>query len=172
MIALAITVIVLATTATGANAATTRAEFVAQVDPICQAAQAQELVAAQQVNRKLRKLRKHPNTRKARRRAIKREFRAIGRFYGYVAVVEQGVNAQVAMIPPAIEDTSLIKLWLRVRAEQVISTQRLASAFAKGDILAALDMFFEASGKVEEAGDIVRDLGFQHCSARLREVAF
>jgi hypothetical protein len=171
--ALAATALVVLTVgAASAYGATTRAEYVAQVDPICAAAQAQELAAAQQLKKKLRKLGKHPNTRKARRRAIKHELRAIGRFYGYVAAVEQSVNAQVATIPPAVEDTSLITLWLRVRAEQVVATQRLASAFAKGAIFAALDMFFEASDKVDEAGDIVRDLGFQHCSARLREVAF
>jgi hypothetical protein len=172
VIALALAVIGLAITLPTASAAATRAEYVAQVDPICAAAQAQERAAAQQLKRKLRKLARHPNTRKARRRAIKHELRAIARFYGYVAAVEQSVNAQVATIPPAVEDTSLITLWLRVRAEQVVATQRLASAPVKGDIFAALDMFFEASDKVDEAGDIVRDLGFQHCSARLREVAF
>jgi hypothetical protein len=155
-----------------AHAATTRAEYVAQVDPICQAGLAQETAAARPLVKKLHRLKKHARSREARRRADKRRMRALARFYDFIAVVEQGVTAQIASIPPAIEDTSLVQVWLRARGEEVIATQRLFRSLAKGDFLGAFSLLFEVSAKSEEASDLVRDFGFQYCSAPAQQVSF
>jgi hypothetical protein len=155
-----------------ASAASTRAEYVAQVDPICQAGLAQETAAARPLVKKLHRLKKHARSREARRRADKRRMRAVARFYDFVAVVEQGVTAQIASIPPAIEDTSLVQVWLRARGEEVIATQRLFRSLAKGDFLGAFSLLFEVSAKSEEASDLVRDFGFQYCSAPAQQVSF
>jgi hypothetical protein len=169
---LALPAILIATAvfAAPAGAATTRAEYVAQVDPICQAGLAQETAAAKPVAKKLRRLKKHTDSRNARRRALKREMRALAHLYDFVATVEQGVNAQVATIPPAIEDTNLIQVWLRVRGEEVVVTQRLFRALAKGDFFAAFALLFEVETKSEEATDLVRDFGFQYCVSPARQL--
>jgi hypothetical protein len=173
LIALAITVIVLAITAASASAATTRAEYVAQVEPICQAGVAQEEAAARPLAKKLKQLqrsRRQAHSRKAIRRFAKRELRLLVRFYDLVARVEQEVTSQIAAVPPAIEDTSLIQVWLRVRNEQAVVTQRLIRAFAKGSFFAAFDLILEATAKSAEAADLVRDFGFQYCSAPALQV--
>jgi hypothetical protein len=155
-----------------ASAATTRAEYVAQVDPICQAGIAQETAVARPLTKKLHRLKKHARSREARRRADKRATRALARFYDFVAVVEQGVTAQIATTPPPTEDTSLIQVWLRVRGEEVVVTQRLFRSFAKGDFFGAFDLLFEVVAKSEEASDLVRDFGFHYCSSPAQQVVF
>jgi hypothetical protein len=174
LIAFAIFTIALAIVATNVNAATSRAEYVAQVDPICQAGQGQEFAAQHRAAKKLHRLRKHERSgsRKARKRTFRQEDRLVSRLYDFIAAVEEGVNAQIAAITPAIEDTSLVQVWLRVRGEKVVATQRVARAFAKGDPLSALILFFDAEAKTEEAGDISRDLGFGYCSAPSKEIGF
>jgi hypothetical protein len=165
---LAIVVIALAITTSTASAAATRAEYVAQVEPICQAGVAQEEAAARPVVKKLKQLQKRQrqaHSRKARRRFAKRELRLIAGFYDLVARVEQDVTAQIATVPPAIEDTSLIGVWLRVRNEQAVVTQRLIRSLAKGDFFGVFGLMFEVSAKAEEAADLVRDFGFRYCSA-------
>jgi hypothetical protein len=143
--------------ASPASAATTRAEYVAQVDPICQAGLAQEEAASRPVAKKLKRL--HKQARKAR-------------FYDFVVIVEQGVNAQIATIPPPIEDSSLIQVWLRARGEEVIVIQRMFRALAKGDFFAAFDLLLEIEAKSTAASDLVRDFGFQHCSSLAKQLGF
>jgi hypothetical protein len=172
---LGIALIAIAAFAASANAATTRAEYVAQVDPICQAGLNQETAAARPVVKKLKRLQrraKQPHSRNVRRRAVKREARLLARFYDFVTAVEQGVTAQIASIPPAIEDTSLVQVWLRARGEQAVATQRLFRSLAKGDIFGAFMLLFEVEAKSEEVTDLVRDFGFHYCSAPEQEVIF
>lgn len=168
-------VVLLATAAfaASANAATTRAEYVAQVDPVCLAGLAQTDAKARPFAKKLArwdKQMKRTHSRKARARILRRQLRALARFYGSMAVIEQGVNAQIAAIPPAIEDTSLVQIWLRARGEQVVLTQRLFRAFAKGDFFSAIDLLSQVQSKSDEASDLVRDFGFRYCSSPLESL--
>jgi hypothetical protein len=166
--AIAIGLAAVAITAAPAAAASTRAEYVAQVDPICQAGLAQEDAAARPVLKKLKRIqkqRRQAHSRKTRARVTRRELRTLASFFDVVAKVEQGLNAQIATIPPAIEDTSLVQVWLRVRGEAVVATQRLLRSFAKGDIFGALGLIFEVEAKSEEASDLVRDFGFHYCTS-------
>jgi hypothetical protein len=165
----------LAMSAAPANAASTRAEYVAQVDPICQAGLAQETAAAGPVIKKLKRLDRRAeraHSRKARKRADKRAAILLSRYYDFVTSVEQSVTAQIAAIPPAIEDTSLIQVWLRARGEQAVATQRLFHALSKGDFLGTFNLLFEVDAKSTEVTDLVRDFGFHYCSAPEQEVIF
>jgi hypothetical protein len=58
-IAIAIALVALAASAGTARAASTRAEYVAQVDPICQSAVTQEAAAAQPLTAAVRRMKKH-----------------------------------------------------------------------------------------------------------------
>jgi hypothetical protein len=163
----------LAIAAASAYAASTRAEYVAQVDPICQAGQAQEDAIGGPVVKKLKRLQrreKRAHSRKARAAAQKREFRLLARFYDSVSVIEQNVNTQIAAIPPAVEDTSLVQVWLRARGEEVVLTQRLFRSVAKGDLFGAFGLLLEVQAKSEEAIDLVRDFGFQHCTSTSKQI--
>jgi hypothetical protein len=165
LIALGIAATALAITAASASAATTRAEFVAQVDPICQNGQAQEVLAAQPFKRALKRDKKHHN-RKTSRKAD----RALAVYFQQYAAIEHAVNAQIATVPPAPDDVSLIQVWLRARGELVDleSTLFSQSLSSKGGSLKGFAKFFalifEIAGRQVEVVDTVRDFGFQYCS--------
>jgi hypothetical protein len=156
--------ITLAIAVAPASAATTRAEYVAQVDPICQNGQAQEAVAAQPLLRATKRAKKHRN-RKTSRKAD----RALLAYFAQYSNIERAVNIQISTIPTAPDDVSLIQVWLRVRGEtqdsesQIFNTSLNPKAGFKG-----LVRFFALLGRAlirqQEAVDMVRDFGFQYCS--------
>jgi hypothetical protein len=164
LIALGIGVVALAVMAAPASATTTRADFVAQVDPICQNGQTQEAVAAQPLFKATRRVKKHRNGKTS-----KKADRALLAYFAQYSNIERAVNAQIATIPPAPDDVSLVQVWLRVRGEALDAESRLfhtrlnPKAGFKG-----LAKFFTLLGEVlirqQEAADIVRDFGFQYCS--------
>jgi hypothetical protein len=164
-IALAITLVALAITAGTASAATTRADYVAQVDPICQSAQAQEVVAAQPFVTALRREKKH-RSRKTSRKAD----RALVLYFPQYSAIERAADAQIAMVPPAPDDISLIQVWLRARGELIDDESQLFGTLQgpKGGGLKALAQFFtllfEIGGRQLEVADLVRDFGFQYCT--------
>ncbi len=173
LLATCVAAVILAIAATPANAATTRAEYVARVDPICQAGLAQEGAAGKPLAKKLKRLDrqlKKSHSRKARRRIDRREGRLLTRYFDFVATVEQGVNAQIAAIPPAIEDTSLIQVWLRARSEEIVAIQRAMRSLTKGDFLGGFGLLLDLQVKAEEAADLVRDFGFRYCSSEEQQV--
>jgi hypothetical protein len=172
---LALVLVASAAFAPSANAATTRAEYVAKVDPICQAGLAQEGAAAKPLTKKLKRLDrqfKKAHSRKARRRIDRREGRLLTHYFDFVAAVEQGVNSQIATIPPAIEDTSLIQVWLRARSEELVAIQRAMRSLTKGDFFGGLGQLLDVQTKAQEAADLVRDFGFHYCSSEEQEVLF
>jgi hypothetical protein len=164
LIAIATALIAMAISASSADAATTRAEWVAQVDPICQNGQAQEAIAAQLLFGALRRAKKHPN-RKTSRRAD----RALAVYFFQYANIERAVNTQIATIPPAPDDVSLVQVWLRARAELLDLETRLITGNVKTGkglkgFTQAFSLLFELFGRQQEVTDLVRDFGFQHCS--------
>lgn len=168
-IALGISMVALAITAAPASATTTRADFVAQADPICQNGQAQEAAAIQPFIAAVKHSKKHHN-RKARRR-LTRTF--IGYFIQYTNI-ERAVNAQLATVRVAPDDVSLIQVWLRARGEllDLESEFLLGPSQGKGakGLGQFLNDFFTLIGKEYEVADIVRDFGFQYCTAPPPEI--
>jgi hypothetical protein len=173
LIAFGLAVSFLAIAATSASAATTRAEFVAQVDPICQNGQAQEAVALQPVKRATKRASKHRDSRKLRRRLS----RAFGLYYEQRAAIERAVNAQIAAVPPAPDDVSLVQVWLRARGELLDLESQVLTGGVKprkglkgvGQIV---NLFFQLIGRQQEVADLVRDFGFQYCNQTGDEFQF
>jgi hypothetical protein len=172
LIALAIALIALAIMATTAGAATTRAEYVSQVDPICQNGQAQEAAAVLPVIQATKRAKRHRN-----RKTAKRADRAFIVYFAEYANIERAVNAQIATVTPAPDDVSLVQVWLRARGELLDVESRLflgptnpgKGLKGLGHLLAD---FFEIIGKQYEVADIVRDFGFQSCTAPPPEIQF
>jgi hypothetical protein len=146
-----------------AQAATTRADFVAQADPICQNGLAQEAVAIQPVIRAAKRVKKH-HTRKA----AKRFDRAFSFYFAQFANIERAVNAQIATVPVAPDDVSLIQVWLRARGELLDVESRLFLRPTEGKGLKGFAQvfndLFELIGRQLEVSDLVRDFGFQYCT--------
>jgi hypothetical protein len=165
-------IVALAITGGTAQAATTRAEWVAQVDPICQNGQAQERVAIQPLISATKQAKKHRNLRgKAAKRAEKRLDIAFGSYFQQYALIERAVNAQITTIAPAQEDVSLVQVWLRARGELLDLETRLFTGGLKtgkgwkglGQVFTT---FFQLIGRQEEVADLVRDFGFQYCNSQ------
>ena len=155
----------MALTAASASGATTRAAWVAQVDPICQNAQGQEVVAAQPLLRATKRAKKHARSRKVER-TFSRAFRT---YFGQYVSIERAATAQIATIPPATEDVSLVQVWLRARGELLDSeTQLFFGGFKPKKGLKGLAQvftaFFQLIGREQEVTDLVRDFGFHYCS--------
>ena len=147
-----------------AQAATTRAEYVAQVDPICQAGQAQVALVLQPFLRAAKRAKRHHslNERKTARK-LRRMLKAA---YAQTAVIGHQVNDQIATVPPAPDDVSLIQVWLRARNEFVDLETQLLSAKPKTDKQAfrLFSGFFVLSARALEVSDLVRDFGFVYCT--------
>lgn len=170
---LGIAAIALAIGATSASAASTRAEWVAQVDPICQNGQAQEAVVIQPLRRATKSASRHRDSRKLRRR-LSRTFR---RYYQQRAAIESAVNVQIAAVPPAPDDVSLVQVWLRARGELLdLENQSLTGGTKpkKGlkGVGQIVTLFFQLIGRQEEVSDLVRDFGFQYCNQTSDEFQF
>jgi hypothetical protein len=163
LIAFGLAVSFLAIAATSASAATTRAEFVAQVDPICQNGQAQEAVAAQPLNKLVKRVKGH-DSRKLGRKLT----RVLRSFLSQYATIEHAVDAQIATIPPATEDVSLVQVWLRARGDLVDKGSQLFTHGIQGKGFKGFVRFFslldEISNREFEVHDLVRDFPFQYCS--------
>jgi hypothetical protein len=165
LIALAIALIAVAITAGPASAAVTRADFVTQADSICQNGQAQEAVAYQGVRTAIRRSKKHRDTVKAEKKLD----RAFGRYVQQRVLIERAVNAQIATVPPAPDDVSLVQVWLRARGELLDMETRFLGGGVRPQkglkgFSQLITTFFDLVARQYEVTDLVRDFGFQHCN--------
>ena len=157
----------LAMGAGSASAASTRAEYVAQVDPICQSADAQEAALFQPVLRATkRSMKKHSS-----RKTLRRFKRLYSTYLTQKAAIEHAANTQIAAVPPAPDDVSLVQVWLRARNELVDIETGLVGAIRKNPIR-GITSFIKLVGLQQETYDLVRDFGFRYCNASPPEFAF
>jgi hypothetical protein len=166
--------VALAIIAGTASAATTRADWVAQVDPICQNGEAQEAVAVQPVNRAVKRLSKH---RDSKGRSDRKFTRLFLRYFQQYSAIERAVDAQIATVPPAPDDVSLVQVWLRARGELLdIENQLFTGGFKpkKGlkGVGQVFTLFFQLAGREQEVSDLVRDFGFHYCNQTSEEAQF
>jgi hypothetical protein len=166
LIAPATVTVALAITATAASAATTRAEWVAQVDPICQNGQAQEAVAGQPLIRAAKRANKNHGSKG--KKSAKKLVRIFIRYFQQYAAIEHSVNDRIATIPPAPDDVSLVQVWLRARNELLDIQNQFFTQTLHLKGLKGFNEFFELviqlAGREQETVDLVRDFGFQYCS--------
>jgi hypothetical protein len=144
LIALAIALIAVAITAAPGYAASTRAEYVAQVDPICAPTIRGEHKALDAAGRQVKK---------GRYKAAARSFRRTNRIFS------DGVE-QVAAVPPPPADQPSISTWIQMLRSQVPLANRAAAALAHGHIGKAMSRLLKASDSTKA---YVRDYGFAAC---------
>jgi hypothetical protein len=144
-----------------AHADSTRAEYVAQVDPICQAF-APRLHNAGEAHRKNFKEWERRLTKgslKAWVRQTDRTFRSLRR----LVQINAGLTQQIAAVPPPPEDAGTINTWLtdRNRSERWAYSAALAFSGFK------FDRFYKLIGRavrLQDAGyRIISGFGFQVC---------
>jgi hypothetical protein len=113
--------------ATPASAASTRAEYVAQVDPICQSFVGPTVSAGSAYNKDYKEWtrRLSKGTLKGWVRQTRRTARSLGRFNELHAALTE----QIAAVPPPAADVAAISTWLDDRRQADVFSVSAASAF-------------------------------------------
>ena len=149
LIAFAIVAITLALFSTSAGAAATRAEYIAQADPIC----ASELAATKRTFGGVA-----GDLRNGRFKQAASKFRRTTR------VFKKGV-AGVAAIPPPATDAALLSQWVQMLRDQIPPAKRVANLLGHnarpGRINNALAHLFRLSDQTQF---LVKDYGFTSCN--------
>ena len=152
----------IATSAASADAASTRAEYIAQVDPICQSfvAPNDQAFHAWVKNEKLLGHVARNGTLKQFGAQTKRVARSLKQIAG----IEANLTNQIAAVPAPIEDFGTVGTWLNYRRQEEATLRSAASVlvqfkpykqyFRKLDVADAAD---------EAATRTVSGLGFQVC---------
>lgn len=147
---------------TPAHAASTRAEYVAQVDPICQGfvGPMQDAFRAWVRNEKLLGRVAAKGTLKQFGAQTKRTARSLKR----IAQIHAGLTNQIATVPPPAEDFGTVGSWLNHRRQEEALLRSAASILVQfrpyKQYFRKLDM---ADAADDAAGGTVSGLGFQVC---------
>jgi hypothetical protein len=149
LIALAVAGIALAIVATSASAASTRAEYISQVDPIC----ANELAATKRTFGGVA-----GDLRNGRFKQAASKFRRTTK------VFRNGVDGVAAVMPPAA-DVAVINQWVQMLRNQIPPAKRVANLLGHnarpGRINRALTRLFKLSDQTQA---LVKDYGFTSCN--------
>jgi hypothetical protein len=156
LIAPATMVIALAITATPALGASTRAEYVAQVDPICQSAAKPAAKAARTYFDAV--------TRIDRAKKPSRAIRNAGiRFLGGLSRIYDGITEQIALIPPAPGDEAASTAWLDGRRIAKTDVDRALAFLRHGKPDKSGRLFKQASQDEAQGTARIQDFGFTVC---------
>jgi hypothetical protein len=165
LIATAITVIApLAITATSANAATTRAEYVAQAEVICKGSQKPTFKAYNAFFKGLSRLGlegEEPNTS---RRAARAANRLLGVAYLRISNIYDRSTSRLAALTAAQGDEAAVASWLGGRREAAALGARAGHLAKHQKLKRAIHMADRASSISENAVKSVADYGFHYCA--------
>ena len=163
LIAFVLSVGLIAVGGTGnASAASTRAEYVAQVDPICQAFRGPASGADNAYIKNYKRL-----LRVARKGTVKEFVRQTNRTAGSLlrfTQIHMSVTDQIATVPPAAADAGTVNTWLNYRRQSDAFSTSAASALKQFKF----ERFFKQNdhaGAAEAAGrETIAPFGFQVCA--------
>jgi hypothetical protein len=162
-------ILALALSAPAAQAAATRAEYVAQAEPLCKAASDSLAKPSKKFVKGLKKATpKHkpkPGSKAAKAYARK-VFRVSGGFYLIFGHKVSGLEAQLAAIPPPAADAAGLNQWLgsmsTASATMIDIATRLRSKSLKKALGAALRIG-DIEKELKATDAIVSGFGFQQC---------
>ena len=144
-----------------ADAASTRAEYFAQVDPICQA----NLVPVRSSGAKFQDSRKRMNrlaiagNRKGWLRQTKITASALNRFAG----AEQTMIDQIALVPPPPADSAAVGTWVNGATQADAFRRAEAAALRQLKIAKANRLASQVAKAQAPAYAAIADFGFQVC---------
>jgi hypothetical protein len=144
-----------------ADAASTRAEYIAQVDPICQSFEGpvDDGWAAYVRNfKRWVRAAKH-GTPKAIVRGAKRTARSLAQW----AQTLTRLFDQIAAVPPPAEDAATLSAWTNHRRQANAYNVATASAIRQGKIAKADRLVRQADAEAEASERAISGFGFQVC---------
>jgi hypothetical protein len=130
-----------------ADAASTRAEYIAQADPICHSTN----VAVAQAARGIRS-----DERQGRFKVAARKLRK------EIPLQSAGVE-QIAAIEPPPADAQLLGTWVQMLRSQLPVAAQLATDFARGRIRKAAKVDVRFGKLIQQTEALVTSFGFQYC---------
>jgi hypothetical protein len=147
--------------ATPAQATSARAEYVAQVDPIC-------LSATKQAAKGLKGI-KAPREERLDNLDDKQALRL---FFGFIAKALGRSNkavgpaiAQIALVQPAPGDERIAALWLQALGDYKFFADRAVTGSNHGKLNKFFYYFGKAMLVAEQANNLVDDWGFRYCAS-------
>jgi hypothetical protein len=160
--AIAAVVVLSAISVAPASAASTRTEYVAQVDPICQEARERWLKPeARYFKESVRVERVEEG--KQRKRALNRLLRMLAKVFAVRARVETSASSQIATVPPAPGDESIVATWLEQRRQWTSGLSQLAAPIRHHRYRAFSRLAKQAEMTRKAANATVAGFGFQNC---------
>jgi hypothetical protein len=162
LIALAITGVALAIIATPANAAATRAEYVAQIDPICQSALARESATLKRFTRRVKRIRRHNPDVEVH--PTKPFLRTVSAGYRQLAGEVSLANGQITPIAPAPGDELTASRWMQDRTAFAQAAQRAGQLIAHGALKRFLRAAIAMVNYEAAAREVIAGFGFTYCS--------
>jgi hypothetical protein len=159
LIAFAIALIALAITANSAIGAATRSEFVAQVEPFCQAAQKPTikayLAAFKNIPRDQDRI-----TKSVARRAD----RSLGRLYVRISEIFGHTSAAISSVSPPPDDEATVSSWLAGRNQAQMLGLQAGRAAKHLKVSRAAKLGERASSASDQAAQLVAGFGFRFCT--------
>ncbi|HEY3192470.1 MAG TPA: hypothetical protein VGJ61_06775 [Solirubrobacterales bacterium] len=137
-----------------ADAASTRAEYVAQAEAVC-AAPAPQLIKLIQQEKQLHK---RAGDLTSSQLAVK-----LGKILGKLSTIEGRILTQLATIPPAPGDEAVIAQWLQGERDSQAPLNRAARAGKHGKLGQMLALLKQSISVSTQANQLVADFGFQTC---------
>jgi hypothetical protein len=145
-----------------ADAASTRAEYIAQVDPICQSFVDPANVA---VNRELQSFDKWLRNGgiSGKGKAWKRATRRLAGSLKGLAQIRASLTAQIAAVPPPPDDAETVGRWLDARRQSEALATSAALALRTFKIRLFNKRFLAAATAYVTSGRAISGFGFQVC---------
>jgi hypothetical protein len=163
-LALAIAVIALVITAPSAYGASTRAEYVAQLEPICKAAQAPTFKAYSRLGKSI------PIAGEKITKAIaRRTHLALAKFYAQISNIYGRTSARIGAVPPPPGDGETVAAWLGGRDQARILGLQASRVARHGKLKSAVRIGVRATAVSDTAAGLVSDYGFAWCTLPIGE---
>ena len=164
MVALAITMIALAISATPATAATTRAEYVGQVNQVCGSFSPQ-LAKVSKSFKKLGSRLKGVDSESGahEKRRFNRLLNDLGRYIGRQARILGAMPDQVALVAPAPGDEAAVSQWLQGLRQFATLQGQQASALRHHKFGRAAGLSQGSFEALNSGGAAVKDWGIRTC---------
>jgi hypothetical protein len=169
-VAVATALIAIAIAAAPAAAASTRPEYVGQVEPICRAAAKSGAKAYYALVRANRKLYLQLHSGIPRVKAYNQYFRRAARSLARNSRIYSGVTSQIESVSPAPGDETSVASWLAKRTESADLLSRAAMAarhhrFQNQQTLETRSALADIDGE-----NFVADFGFRYCTPTLSDL--
>jgi hypothetical protein len=144
-----------------ASAASTRAEYIAQVDPICTSYAAPLGNAFKAYHKNFKAL--NHNAKSGTFKAFLRSLRRTASSLVTIGGLHANMINQIAAVPPAPGDEGTITSWLNALRLEQSSEVGAASALRRGKFGQFFNKLDQADGAVNAADNAIRGFGFTAC---------